>query len=103
MMTRLLTLIMLVGALVGFTAVPSLAHTGVLSGTPGCNDDGKSWYVVVNVDITNTPGDDTAETKAITTTAGTLDRGSGKGANVGSQVILNVWSSHAANWPSNQG
>src|SRR6478736_2009991 len=102
MMTRFLALIMLVGALVGFTAAPSLAHNGTLTGTAFCNDDGKTWGVVVNVAITNTPSDDTAETKAITTTAGTLDRGDGKGVNVGSQVLLNVWAEHAANWPSGQ-
>jgi hypothetical protein len=81
------------------TTVAAVAHTGVLSGTVGCDDDGTSWWIIVKVDITNTPSYDTAETKATSSTAGDLDRGDGGGVNSGSQVILNAWYEHRANWP----
>lgn len=97
-MGRFLALIMLVGALVGFTAAPSLAHTGVLSGTTVCNTDG-TWSVKVKVEITNTPSDDTAETKAITASSGTLSKAGGSGVMAGSQVYLNAWYEHRNNWP----
>lgn len=97
-MTRFLALIMLLGAFVGITTAPANAHDGVLSGTSSCNTDG-TWSVKVKVEIANTPSDDTAETKAITTTAGTLSKDGGTGVMAGAQVMLNAWAEHVVNWP----
>lgn len=95
---------LIVGALaatgVVAVAAPASAHTVTLSGESACNDAGTSWAVRVRVAITNTPYDHPAEVKAISTTAGALNRGDGLGVPAGAQVVLNAWPEHAVNWPT---
>ena len=95
---RALAVSLLAGVGILGVSSPSSAHTATLSGETTC-EDGGSWSVKVRVDITNTPSDDTAEVKAISTTAGKMVPLGSTGYVSGNQIILNAWYEHAINWP----
>lgn len=82
---------------VALTAAPASAHTGGVTGVAACEPDG-TYSVTWTYNATNVPEGVEAETKAMTTTPGSL--APIDGVAVGSQVMLSSWTEHLANWPS---
>ncbi len=79
---------------VALTAAPASAHTGGVTGVAACEPDG-TYKVTWTYAATNVPGGVEAETKAMTTTPGTLTPIDG--VDKGGQVYLSVWAEHAVN------
>lgn len=81
---------------VALSAAPASAHTGGVTGIAECEADG-TYTVTWTYSATNVPAGVEAETKAMTTTPGTL--APIDGVNKGGQVFLSVWSDHQINVP----
>lgn len=77
-------------------AAPASAHTGGVAGVAECKADG-TYTVTWTYTATNVPEGVEAETKAMTTTPGTLAPIDGVAK--GGQVYLSVWSDHQVNVP----
>lgn len=94
-----LGVLILIGAavLAMFGATRAEAHTGAVTGTPVCEDDG-TYTVQWTYTASNVPDGKEAETKAMTTSAGTLATGP-DGVLKGGQVFLSVWTEHQVNVP----
>lgn len=81
---------------VALAAAPASAHTGKVTGVAACEPDG-TYSVTWTYNATNVPEGVEAETKAMTTTPGSL--APIDGVNKGGQVFLSVWSEHQVNVP----
>lgn len=77
-------------------AAPAEAHTSKVAGTAVCEADG-TYTVEWTYNATNVPAGVEAETKAMTTTPGTL--APIDGINKGGQIFLSVWTEHQINVP----
>lgn len=90
-----------VALLIAFGAVilyagPASAHTGAVTGVVECQKDG-TYTVTWTYEAANVPDGVEAETKAMTTSAGTLTPIDG--VYKGGQIFLSVWTEHQVNVP----
>lgn len=98
--TSLAGLLVTLLTMIGIVALAERADAtdGNVTGQSYCID-ATHWGVTWTWHATNVPGDVEGDVKAITTSAGTLDKNPGAGVMAGGQVILSAWTSHAGNWP----
>lgn len=84
------------GALALSPSMAATAHTGGVTGVAACEADG-TYTVTWTYNAANVPDGVEAETKAMTTTPGTLVPIDG--VDKGGQIFLSVWTDHQVNVP----
>lgn len=77
-------------------AAPASAHTGGVTGVASCEADG-TYTIEWTYNANYVPNGVEAETKAMTTSSGSL--ATIDGVNKGGQIFLSVWSDHQVNVP----
>ena len=88
-------LLLAAGGVLGFAGAAA-AHTGAVTGTAQCQEDG-TVTVRWTYDARSVPDGVEAETKAMTTSVGTL--APIDGVEKGGQIFLSVWAEHQINVP----